>query len=112
MTGPKQYLSQLADDFGAGWNRFWFTASDPLTLGLIRFLSGLMALGLYLSYLPDLEYYLAPQVLFRATWPGICAERSGCFRSSTTRARRVRCGACIGSAPRPSPCSRPGCSRG
>ena len=36
-----------------GWNRFWFTPSDPYPLGLIRLLTGCLATFLHLTLLPD-----------------------------------------------------------
>jgi hypothetical protein len=38
----RAYLSELIAAFGNGWNRFWFTPSDPLILCLIRVLTGSM----------------------------------------------------------------------
>jgi hypothetical protein len=57
------YFRTLCDRFGKGWNRFWFAPSDPLTLGVIRILTALVALGLYLTYLPDLERLFVPEGL-------------------------------------------------
>jgi hypothetical protein len=54
---PLNYFQTLAGEFGRGWNRFWFAPSDPLTLGLLRIASGLMAFYLVASYSPDLERY-------------------------------------------------------
>jgi hypothetical protein len=36
------YLDELTAGVSDGWNRFWFTPTDPATLGLIRILTGLM----------------------------------------------------------------------
>jgi hypothetical protein len=49
-----RYLSSLAGGFGDAWNRFWFTPSDPLTLCLLRILTGLLALYSVATYGPDL----------------------------------------------------------
>src|SRR5947207_3023714 len=55
MIGPiAQYFQSLCDRFGDGWNRFWFTPSDPCILGPIRFLTGLVALYLHATLTPDL----------------------------------------------------------
>ena len=37
-----QYLRDLVSEASAGWNRFWFTPSDPATLCVIRVLTGAM----------------------------------------------------------------------
>jgi hypothetical protein len=60
MGAMQSYFDTLVQRFGEGWNRFWFTPSDPFTLGVIRFLTGVVALGLYLSYIPDLEFWFGP----------------------------------------------------
>lgn len=49
------YFAELSDAFGRGWNRFWFTPADPLPLGVIRVLTGLVALWWYLTLAPDLQ---------------------------------------------------------
>jgi Vitamin K-dependent gamma-carboxylase len=41
----------------AGWNRFWFTPSDPATLGLIRILAGGMLFYTHLVWSLDLESF-------------------------------------------------------
>lgn len=41
-TAWEQYLDELSTSIAEGWNRFWFTPTDPATLGLIRILTGLM----------------------------------------------------------------------
>ena len=42
MTNERGALGAWIDDWAALWNRFWFTPSDPATLGLIRILAGAM----------------------------------------------------------------------
>lgn len=54
MRAVRDYFARLVAAFGEGWNHFWFTPSDPATLGVIRILTGLMALYLHGSLLPDL----------------------------------------------------------
>jgi hypothetical protein len=44
----------------SSWNRFWFTPSDPATLGAIRICTGLCLLYVYLSCLPDLLSFIGP----------------------------------------------------
>ena len=36
------YFRELFGATRDGWNRFWFTPTDPATLGLIRILAGSM----------------------------------------------------------------------
>ena len=43
-----------------GWNRFWFSATDPATLGLIRLLGGLMIFYTHLVWTKDLEAFFGP----------------------------------------------------
>ena len=40
MSGVATSVHTWFDEAIAGWNRFWFTPSDPATLGLIRILAG------------------------------------------------------------------------
>src|SRR5437868_498563 len=35
-------LSDLAEDFGERWNRFWFTPADPLPAAVLRIVVGLL----------------------------------------------------------------------
>ncbi|MEX0586543.1 MAG: hypothetical protein WD176_07865 [Pirellulales bacterium] len=44
-------------DMLAGWNRFWFTPSDPATLCAIRLLAGLMLFYTHLVWTLDLEAF-------------------------------------------------------
>src|SRR6266566_1265219 len=60
MGAMRSYFDTLIQRFGEGWNRFWFTPSDPFTLSVIRVLTGIVALAIYLSYLPDLEGWFGP----------------------------------------------------
>lgn len=59
MTAVSDYFRTLAERFGEGWNRFWFTPSDPYTLSLVRVLVGALALYLHLTLTPDLVRLLA-----------------------------------------------------
>jgi len=54
------YLATLTEQFGTGWNRFWFRRTDPTTLGVLRVLSGLMALYMVGTYSFDLVRWFAP----------------------------------------------------
>jgi hypothetical protein len=40
-----------------GWNRFWFRPASPLGLGLIRILTGCLALYIHLAYTVDLDEF-------------------------------------------------------
>src|SRR6266478_4301857 len=57
MAAVVAYLNALCQSFGRGWNRFWFTPSDPIALGPLRIGAGLMALYLVATYSPDLETF-------------------------------------------------------
>jgi hypothetical protein len=48
------YFRNLAERIGEGWNRFWFTPSDPATLAVLRVLTGLVAIYLHVTFTPDL----------------------------------------------------------
>lgn len=52
-----------AEQFGAGWNRFWFTPSDAAALSAIRIATGVMALYWQLTYTPDLVELFGLQAL-------------------------------------------------
>ena len=45
LSAIGDYFRELADQFGQGWNRFWFTARDPFALGVMRILLGLATFG-------------------------------------------------------------------
>ena len=51
------YLRELWRAARDGWNRFWFTPSDPATLGLIRILAGAMLFYTHLIWSLDLESF-------------------------------------------------------
>jgi hypothetical protein len=56
-----EYAASLADEVGAGWNRFWFTPSDPLPASVLRIPVGLLALAWVGSFTPELVEWLGPQ---------------------------------------------------
>src|SRR5215510_2497009 len=41
------------------WNRFWFTPSDPTTLGAIRIFCGVLILYTHLAYTYDLRAFMS-----------------------------------------------------
>ena len=61
-----QYLTTLVAEFGSGWNRFWFTPSDPLPLGRLRVAAGVMALYTHLTYSFDLIRLFGPRGMLSA----------------------------------------------
>lgn len=63
MSMAWKYLQTLAAEFGRGWTRFWFAPSDPLTLGVLRIGTGLVAFYLVATYTPDLARYFGPSGL-------------------------------------------------
>jgi hypothetical protein len=56
----QQYFERLATAFGAGWNRFWFTPSEPLTVCVLRIVAGAAALFYVVSYTFDLTDWFGP----------------------------------------------------
>ncbi|MBI2477130.1 MAG: hypothetical protein HYV60_00255 [Planctomycetia bacterium] len=56
LTAGKSWCAEII----AGWNRFWFTPSDPHTLALLRILAGAMLLYTHLVWAKDLIAFLGP----------------------------------------------------
>jgi hypothetical protein len=56
IHAAKSWCSEVV----AGWNRFWFTPSDPHTLALLRILAGAMLLYTHLVWAKDLIAFLGP----------------------------------------------------
>lgn len=54
----REYLHELYRGVIDGWNRFWFTPTDPATLGLIRILAGAMIFYTHLVWSMDLNGFL------------------------------------------------------
>ncbi len=54
FSATVDYFRRLMEAFGQGWNRFWFLPSDPYPLGVIRALTGLVALWLHATLWPEL----------------------------------------------------------
>ncbi|HET6882373.1 MAG TPA: hypothetical protein VFI31_19565 [Pirellulales bacterium] len=57
MSSSHGYFETLGVDASRAWGRFWFTPTDPITLGVLRIAVGLMALYLVACYTPDLNRY-------------------------------------------------------
>ncbi|HVX60581.1 MAG TPA: HTTM domain-containing protein [Pirellulales bacterium] len=57
MSLVVDYLRELFRAARDGWNRFWFTPSDPATLGLIRILAGAMLLYTHVVWSLGLEAF-------------------------------------------------------
>jgi hypothetical protein len=56
----QKYFDRLATAFGQGWNRFWFTPSDPLTVSVLRVIAGAAALFYVVAYSFDLIEWFGP----------------------------------------------------
>lgn len=57
MTVVSRYFRELTEATLGGWNRFWFTPTDPATLGLVRILAGAMLLYTHLVWTLDLQEF-------------------------------------------------------
>ncbi|MEZ6049775.1 MAG: hypothetical protein R3C02_00045 [Planctomycetaceae bacterium] len=56
-----RYLTDLAHQSAETWNRFWYTPTDPATLGLIRLLTGLMLVYTHWVWGLDFESFFGPE---------------------------------------------------
>src|SRR2546428_367689 len=54
------YLIELSKDAITLWNHFWFTPADPINLGVIRIITGLILLDTHLGTLPNLLDFIGP----------------------------------------------------
>src|SRR5437868_1111998 len=60
MTPPfRDEFRLLSQRFGAAWNRFWFTPSDPLMLCALRVATGVVTLYLLFTFSPDIRAFFA-----------------------------------------------------
>jgi len=57
----KDYFGELASSAVRGWDRFWFTPSDPATLCLIRVFAGAMLFYTHLVWALDLEAFFGTE---------------------------------------------------
>lgn len=63
MNSVGEYLRTLTREFGAGWNRFWFTPAEVSTLGVLRLATGLVLVYWLATYTPDLADFFGPEGL-------------------------------------------------
>ncbi len=60
MNALLQAVKNWSAEIVSGWNRFWFTPSDPHTLALLRILAGAMLFYTHLVWAKDLIAFLGP----------------------------------------------------
>jgi hypothetical protein len=60
MNSPFGALARFTGDVGRGWDRFWFSPTDPTTLAFIRICCGLLTLYVHLTYSWGLLSYVGP----------------------------------------------------
>jgi hypothetical protein len=60
IAAAGNYCRAATGRFAEGWNRFWFAPSDPLPLGVLRWLVGLLATYVVGSYGFELLRYFGP----------------------------------------------------
>ncbi len=60
MNIVKDYLRGLYDAAISGWDRFWFTPTDPATYCLIRVFAGLMLLYTHAVWTLDFDAFFGP----------------------------------------------------
>jgi hypothetical protein len=73
-TSLRDLCGQLSQRFGAAWNRFWFTPSDPVVVCALRAATGAVALYLLLTFSPDLRAFFAAGGLLPADAVGAWAR--------------------------------------
>lgn len=61
MNATAAYFRDLVSSSVAGWNRFWFTPTDPATLGLVRILGGAMMFYTHAVWSLGLIDFFGPQ---------------------------------------------------
>jgi hypothetical protein len=69
-VSPFELLERAARKPIAAWNRFWFAAVDPATLGLVRILAGAMLFYTHLVWTIDLLAFFGPD-----SWVSLDAAR-------------------------------------
>ncbi|MBX3413015.1 MAG: HTTM domain-containing protein [Pirellulales bacterium] len=63
MNAVSSYFNELTEQFGNGWNQFWFAPRDPYSLCVLRALVGVVALYWQITYAPDLTTFFGPDGL-------------------------------------------------
>src|SRR5947208_14731340 len=58
-TAIKTDFTDLTEDFGQKWNRFWFAPADPLPLCVLRIFVGLLAAAHFLELSQGLNVWYA-----------------------------------------------------
>ena len=53
------YFAELIEATGSGWNRFWFTPTDPLPCSILRLVVGLLVLAHFVLLTGQLERWYA-----------------------------------------------------
>jgi hypothetical protein len=66
MSPILDYFRELSAHFGAGWNRFWFTPRNTLSLSIVRILTGIIALLFVISHTADLVRWFGPDGILNA----------------------------------------------
>ncbi|QGJ69554.1 HTTM domain-containing protein [Planctomycetales bacterium 10988] len=56
-----QYFRDLKENTVSGWNRFWFTPTDPATLGMIRIFTGMMLVYTHLVWGIAMADFFGPE---------------------------------------------------
>jgi hypothetical protein len=84
MSERPGYFNTLFARFGEGWNRFWFTPSDPLPLAVLRIAVGSIVLYLIATFGFDLRRFFDPQtgLLPLQTVLAVMTQREGVARFS------------------------------
>lgn len=60
-----RYLASFSHVFAAAWHRFWFRASGPGPLAVLRIVTGLAAVDYFVSWAPDLQYWFGQDGILR-----------------------------------------------
>ena len=63
FAATRDYLIELAEDFGQGWNGFWFEPRDAYTLSVMRILLGGITLFWIATFTPDLQRFFGPAAI-------------------------------------------------
>jgi len=72
----RDYFRTTVARTGEAWERFWFTPSEALTLGIVRVATGLVTLYWLVTWSPDLRAFFGPQGLLTADAVAAWARQS------------------------------------